>query len=285
MSRLTFAQAKARIKHHLPDRDDTSILDALNLGIQEIALHFPVQDRGTFTTLPKLSGGTVSVTQGSTAVVGTGTAFASGYEGGLIRIEGDDTWFGVPTVTDTENIVLSSAWAQTSDATATYEIVQPFVTLPAAVMRLVKVWIADYEELRPAGDEREHFWSETLTAQPMSWADAPYGSSGERKIQLSPFPDERYACTYTYHAEPTLYTSSDSSETSLPAFLNPLVIAAGLWMVWDQEDAQDRSAYWMGRFKDLLKRARAERMAGKFYQAEGLVESRRWLRESRPVGG
>lgn len=285
MSRLTFAQAKARIQHHLPDKGATSILDALNLGIQEVALHFPSKGRGTFTTLPTLSGGTVTATQDSTDIVGSGTAFAAGYQDGLFRASGDDAWFGVPTVTDTTNIAISSAWAQDSGASKTYELTQPFITLPAGVMRLERLWIAGAPVLEAQGDEKSEWWSEPYTGQPTHWSDASIGSSGERRIMLTPFPDIRYVVRYTYSEEPTLYTSSDASETNLPGFLNPLIVAAALWQAWDQEDSPERSRYWYQRFELLLRRARAERLSGHFYQAEEVGGSRGSLRNSLPIGG
>lgn len=285
MSRLTFAQAQARIEHHLPDKSPTAILDALNLGIQEVALHFPSKGRGTFTTLPTLSSGTVTATQDSTGIVGSGTAFASAYQDGLFRASGESAWFGVPTVTDSTNLVTSSAWAQDTGAAKTYELAQPFITLPANVMRLERMWIAGSPVLEAQSDEKSEWWSEPYTGQPTNWSDASIGSSGERRIMLKPFPDVRYVVRYTFSEEPTLYTSDGSSETSLPGFLNPLILAAALWQAWDQEDSPERSRYWYQRFELLLGRARGERLAGHFYQSEEIGGSRGSLRNSLPIGG
>lgn len=72
------------------------------------------------------TGSIVSVANGGTAVVGTGTSWTAGMAGKWLKITsgnaanlGDDTWYQISSVTDATHITLNSAYGGTAIAAAT----------------------------------------------------------------------------------------------------------------------------------------------------------------------
>lgn len=68
------------------------------------------------------AGGTVAVTNGSNAVVGTGTTFSAGMVGKAIRIVGDTKFYTVATRTDNTHITLNAVFGGTTNATANFVV-------------------------------------------------------------------------------------------------------------------------------------------------------------------
>lgn len=75
----------------------------------------------------KYDTGTVSMTNGSAAVVGTGTAWATNVTAGqLFTLIGSGVTYQVGSVTDDTHLTLSSNWVGTTAAGLTYTIIQSF---------------------------------------------------------------------------------------------------------------------------------------------------------------
>lgn len=284
MAQLTLAQIRTHVQQFTPDKATAAIDNAVNRTVEDLALEFGNQDRGTFTTLPKVTTGTVTATQDSTAVVGSGTAFASTYLNGLIQIEGQDAWFMVPTVTDPTNIVLSSAWHGTTSAGLTYTLVQPQITFPTTVLRIIKMWQRGRLPLRYALDDKGEEMIEWDEGEPEVWFDAPFGSTGQVQVRLTPYPDTRYLYEYTYMKQPTLL-SADGDLIPFPSHLNSVVLAGVLSLIWDQEDAQDRSMAWLQRYEMLKRKARGERVAERWMQSRLVRGGGRYMRSVGDIGG
>jgi len=68
--------------------------------------------------------GTVAVTNGSPAVVGTGTTFTAGMVGKGFKVGNDTATYKVATFTDATHITLATNYGGTTNATATYTLYQ-----------------------------------------------------------------------------------------------------------------------------------------------------------------
>lgn len=66
--------------------------------------------------------GTVTMTNGSSAIVGSGTTFAAGMVGKRFRIAGDNTFYTVATFTDATHIALSANYTGTSGSGKSYTV-------------------------------------------------------------------------------------------------------------------------------------------------------------------
>lgn len=73
-------------------------------------------------TTADYSTGTIEVTNGSTAVVGTGTTFTAGMVGKMIRVATDNAFYRIATFTDSTHIALSSNYAGSTGSGKTYTI-------------------------------------------------------------------------------------------------------------------------------------------------------------------
>lgn len=73
-------------------------------------------------TVSNYSTGTIAVTNGSAAVVGTGTTFTSDMVGKQIRINNQNTFYTVATYTDATHITLTSNYASTTASGLSYVI-------------------------------------------------------------------------------------------------------------------------------------------------------------------
>lgn len=74
--------------------------------------------------------GTVSVTNGSPTVEGSGTTFTGGNvtAGDIFTVLGDNTWYEVASVTDADTLVLAANYAGTTASGAAYTITRDFTT-------------------------------------------------------------------------------------------------------------------------------------------------------------
>jgi len=112
---------------------ETQAKRAINLALHDIHLgryeKFPWCERhATLVTQPEYTTGTVAITKGATALVGTSTAWATANDfsannmrvGGKIVIDGKEEVYEITTVTDDTNAVIGSAFIETTVTAATY---------------------------------------------------------------------------------------------------------------------------------------------------------------------
>jgi len=107
-----------------------SIQRALDLWAQDWSHPYLMQDAFITTVAPNTTG-TASITNASTAVVGTGTSWTTALEGRKIRFNGENAYYRILTVTDTTNLVLEVPYQGDTDATATLNIYKDEYRLPA----------------------------------------------------------------------------------------------------------------------------------------------------------
>lgn len=198
---MTFGEFRFRCSKLYPGID-LDILDGyINDRIQKIldrrAWTGLVAD-GTFTTVGAYQTGTVSLTQGSAAVTGTGTTFTSGMTGRKFRaIAGAEsyTFTYVSSTTGT----LDRVFEGTTDATASYIIYEDTYDLPDDFKRPV---VSRNERIET---EIVHWTrqqldrvapSRQISGEPQIYCMAPNAADGTRRAQLYPIP--AYAASYPF---------------------------------------------------------------------------------------
>jgi hypothetical protein len=77
---------------------------------------------GYLSTTPSYSTGTVTVTQDSATVTGSGTAFTSAMVGSLIKFNNEDNYYEISSHVNTGEITLKTAYIGATDMDATFEI-------------------------------------------------------------------------------------------------------------------------------------------------------------------
>ena len=99
--------------------------------------------QGQFLTSAVYNTGTVSVTHGSTAVVGSGTTFTSAMVDRQFRISGSPI-YDVASYTDATHITLGQVYGGSTNAAASYEIFTPYGTAPSDFDYFISVWDPNY---------------------------------------------------------------------------------------------------------------------------------------------
>ncbi len=264
MGRLTLADLQTQVQDYIPARAGAKIARFANMAIREIYREVGPVGRSTFTLGVPKTAGTIAVTQDSTAIVGTGTAFASSDVDGFIKIDGQDTWFSLASQSDTTNGVLSSAWPGDTDSGLSYTLVQPYVNLPAVVGDITEAWIASKWRLQRVSNElRPDVWGTLRLTRPEWYALAGFGTDGRRRIQVIYPQDSRYTVTYTYREAPVLFDAGDTtSVTSLPPEYDDMVIAKSLAYGFAQIDKPQSALFWQSEYKDLLRQVKARNLVG-----------------------
>ncbi len=90
-----------------------------------------------FLTIAAVSGGTITVTNASAAIVGVGTAFAAAHVGKQIKIGG--RVFTIASRSDTTNLVIDKNWPLATAGSTSYSILDAYVTVPTDFYGFVSV--------------------------------------------------------------------------------------------------------------------------------------------------
>ena len=98
-----------------------------------------LQERDMIQTIADKTAGTVTVTDGSAAVTGSGTAFAATDVGKFIQFSGEEDWYEILTYVSSTSITVKPNYGGTSSSTATYTLRTVFYSLDSDVNRILSV--------------------------------------------------------------------------------------------------------------------------------------------------
>lgn len=175
------------------------ILDALNDRYQMVAMgqhwRWLFREFEMQLTAPEESG-TIAVTKGSAAVVGTGTAFVS-----ATMLPGSKIIMGeraqlIQAIADTTHLTLDSEYSGDTDAALSYKIVRPIYATPGDCDTVQSVLIDGIGELLPIGRQelrRKQQYSPTLVGPPAFFCEHVLrDTDGVRFLEFFPNPDRLY---------------------------------------------------------------------------------------------
>lgn len=249
----------------LPSTQQSLYNDFLEMALDEIASRAEwvwLLREGYFTTKAPYTTGTVAVTNGSTTVTGTGTAFTTGTNAAVdevIRVGTDSSYYRIASVDTATQLTLRSAYAGDTASGASYRISADEYNLARGVDWLKLI----YEQATPyvldgvAFDALMHqakvvYWHE---GAPRLWAisEANYGATTDRpvRIRLWPIPDDDYAMVYRYKSYATFPASGTAEFETEPALQN-LLIAGVMALVWKSRGEFDRARFAMEDFERLM---------------------------------
>lgn len=261
MALKTIADLQDELSDAIPSAAQEKIVRACNKVVRRIygAVSFP--EYGTVTTKAKVTTGTVAVTQDATTAEFSGTPLSTSNPIALIQIDGDSQWFKL-TVIDNNSGTLSSAWAQANNATATYTIVYPAVSFPAAVGEILRIWREGEQDIKFCADRGSEWLTGSVTGTPMRWSPYIHDSAATTpnddllRILLTPAPEVREVLQVAYRRRQTLLTpgGATSQTIPLPDIWWECVVAGVLFFLWDQRDQQDRSAFWRAEYEAVFRR-------------------------------
>lgn len=264
MSQILFSELITFVQIHLPSFPNAKTGTAANWVIEELYERLNQVYYSTFTTRAATTTGTVNVTSGQTAVTFSSGVLVTTDGMRLVQIEGESTWYVVTrNAADTAG-VLSSAFAGTTNATATYQIIYPTITFPATVGTILRVGSVDGTlelGLAAAQDRNRIFSGQTvgtpLFYNPYAFDDGATPNDAHRII-LTPFPNTQRSYEYEYDARATLIdpAGATTQAIAIPTSFRPALYAGTLSLCWLAQD-QESADRWEAKFEQAVRKALA----------------------------
>lgn len=284
MGLLTQASIELAVLDHIPGKGTASIERAILEALNQVSRDFPIYRRGTLTTTPPATAGTVALTAGSAAVTGTGTSFQATDVNQLFIGEGSSAVFSILSRSSATAIVLSSAWAESNDADATYQIVYPRLSLPSDALYVHRLRIPSFDRKDLARTSLDAIFDQDVltggtTGRPTSWAYVSNEGTGTvTEIQVFPYPDQRYVLEGLFQVRGSISGVGGGTVTHYLDDTLTLFKYATLWACFDMIDAQDRAVFW----KTLYEQEKARYISSTRAGTPGRISPtpampRRWL--------
>lgn len=182
--------------------------------------------------------GTVVATQGSTAIVGTGTTFTAAMTGSIIRLD-DTSEFYQFTYVDATHATLDRGWEHPTTIASTFRIDRAVYLLPKDC-RILKDcrgfhdWELPLERVTPgelnrrAGQRRTYGTPQMYAPSFDNFSDPPI-----MQVELYPIPDspntnsETLSYVVTYDFDSSLIAPSSTGSSLLP-WVRPAALKAGV---------------------------------------------------------
>jgi len=251
---MNFRDLKLRIQQFCPDLNLLSIGFQINKAYQRILNYWPwsfLLSEGVLTTYNKYDIGTVSVTQGSKAVVGTGTGWTSDLVGRYFRVSSEYTYYEIESVTDATNLTLKYAYGADTKSGKSYTIFQHIYSMPSDVREIAEFSYNWYMRQKDQYYLNRYDPWRFGTGTPEWWSYRGKDANGNLLIEFYPVPLENYPLTYKYYKKvPDL-----SADTDTPLCRSDLLEQVALCdcykMVIYKNDAY-RVAYEQTRMDSLL---------------------------------
>lgn len=261
MALLTLAELIEEVRDEIPNCPQAKIVRAANKVIRRLHTELVEPTRSTFTTKAKVTTGTVAVTQGSTTATFSSGVVLAADPVRLVQISGDQTWFILTrNAADTAG-VLSSAWAEASDATATFTIVYPTVSFPLGVGEILKISRGNEEPLSFNAGGR----CPTHAGRPVEWSPYVHDESSAApsddllRIFLNPASEEAEVFSFWYKPRTTFIAVDAATTVTIPLsnlWYEPIVLGV-LYHLWRKESDKDRALTSAALFEQALERARS----------------------------
>lgn len=236
-----------------------SALHDMHVGFGE---KFPWCERhGVLTLRAPYTTGTVAVTQGSTTLTGTGTAWATtdGWSvanvraGGRVVVGGGDEVYEISSVTSDTVAVLATAWVAATSTSSTYVYFEDEYALASDFLRPIDFQsFDDAAEIKLIGrtEFRRLFPRSNVTGTPTVatiTTRAPSGSAAVRKrVRLWKPPATAALIPYSYVTANVAVSSagveatalsSDTDEPAVPLpYRHAIVLRALIWWYRDKKD-------------------------------------------------
>lgn len=185
-----------------------------------------LEKEGSLAFVDEYSTGTVSMTQGSAAVTGSGTTFTSGMVGRQIRI-GNSGEYSITGYTSGTSITVDRAWATDSVTGETYAIYQSRFSLASDVQDVIGMWDVTNQLQFDVATPRAMKTLNIRTTSGASFARriaATFGvdSSNNPYLHVDPRPTAAADIVYWYTRVPTEVTGPGSTP-DIPSKLHRMI--------------------------------------------------------------
>lgn len=286
MARMTLADMLDEIRDEIPGKEQAPIVRGLNKVIRRIQTELVEPVRSTFTTRAEVTTGTVDVNQDSVTVT-----FSSGVLGAsdplaIVQISGNSTWFVVTrNGADTDGI-LSSTWPEATNATATFTLVYPLVTLDSAVGEITSVKrFGEQALVYKASGGVPYTIGQPLWYSPYSIDTSSAAPDDDRtRIYLGPAPTTREAYTYWYRERTPFLDPAAATTVTIPFtdLWRESVVQGVLYFMWKQEGDMAKAGMAQALYESSVARARGASQPAAVIQPRN-VTGGLYAYEDRPI--
>ena len=196
--------------------------------------------QGTISFVAEYTTGTVTATNASTTITGSGTTFTSAMVGRKFRVAGGE-YYTVATYSSATSITLDVAYAGSTASAQTYSIYQDAFDLPSDCMSVVGIWDATNRHWLRGVDATDIQDGRIVLSPAGQWARSyalfSYdATTGLPKLIFSPEPTVAALLYIWYYKRPTVVTGPGSTP-DLPSHLHNMLLLGVLWkFTRDPED-------------------------------------------------
>jgi len=241
---MTVTDLLQAIQAEVDGREVVDFYRTLNQEMRGLARKRPwraYQSEYEFDTTETYSTGTVSVTDGSTTVEGSGTTWTSAMEGRKLRVAGYEMAFEIDSVTDGDTLELTSAWPYDDESDKTYSIYEDEYDLPSDFERLFGVRdIKNNVELRAITSQSAHGGRYALRSiTPTTACEYSLWQGDTLRLHNAPVTGGRISVYY--YRKPTAVTGPNDT-LDVPAYLED-VLDMRLRQVYLLRFAMDNESY------------------------------------------
>lgn len=264
---------------------------AINTGLHDMhvgtSYKLPwAERRAVLRTQAKYDTGTVTVSKGSTAVTGSGTAWDTNNDFGVknarttgrITINGTTDIYDVSAVGSDTSITLADAYVGADVSAGAYFYFEDMYDLASDFLRPVDIQMFDTNrEIRLIGrnDFRRYFPRNKTFGQPRFATIMEHAFSGStarvRRVHLSPVPDEAYLAPYDYitanlavssAGTAQIQLSADTDEPIVPLQYRHAIVYHGLYNWYRDRKDDNRANAAKAEYTDLMLRTVADHEVG-----------------------
>lgn len=286
----------------------------INIALQDIHLgakeRMPwVERQATLITQPSYSTGTVSITQGSTTLTGSGTAWNTANAWGVNNVRQYGKFYlnsglenyEVSSVASDTSLTLSARFTQSDLSAASYTYFEDEYSLASDFLRPVDFRFFDRNRqftLLPRNEFRMNYVRQQTAGKPTACTiiDRPPSGSTSlvRRVLFNRPTDEAYSIPYAYITKNLVVSSAgvaqeqfsaDSDEPLLPLPYRHVIVAKALY--WAYRDRRDdrRSGEANQEFVDLWLRMANDNEFGQSRPTFSPRMASYYARSRRPLSG
>ena len=188
-------------------------------------------------TIVDKTAGTVAVTNGTTTVTGTSTAFAAADKRSFIQLEGDTNWYEV-TVVASQVLTIGSTFQGATLTAGTYTLRTVYYDLPTDLFKVFDV----RQTNTPLKLTQLGVWTTDLYRPDVNTTGNPTGyylfrnspdvaatASKQRQISFYPAPDDEYNIEIRYFLEQA-DLSADGDIPYLPVPFHSVLVDGAEWL-------------------------------------------------------
>ncbi len=201
--------------------------------------------------------GTATFTKDSATVSGTGTTFTNGSTAYVIKADGSPEIYTISAIGGATSITLNDAFQDTTITGGTFKLYQDTYVLPTDVEDLVQVWHEHYQApMAPVGLDnmrKAQLRFPDAEGKAVAFTLVEDNSSGTRRMQIYPRPDEQYLMHIKYIQRITRL-SNDTDEPLIPKVYRSVLVYGACADLARYHNDQDVAAYYESKYADTVVR-------------------------------